>query len=608
MNLIQINEENKQEINKKIAIGIDLGTTNSLVAFSENKNPKILKADNELEAIKSILSLGENNQIIVGNTDKNLKSIKSIKRLMGKTNEDLSEELKNYNYDILEKTEEKIIKLNFADNITPIEASAEILKTLKKRAEKSLQTEINDAVITVPAYFDDAARNATIAAAKIANLNILRLINEPTAAALAYGFDKDLEGIYAIYDFGGGTFDVSILKMHKGIFQVIATKGDNFLGGDDLDIAIANYLADKFQITDNIALNEANLAKESLSKNKIYENKQLKITLHQEEFHEIIKPLINKTLDIFATAIQDAKINKTEIKETILVGGSTKISYLKKLLAEFLEKRALDNINPDNVVALGAALQAEYLTNSTGNLLIDIIPLSLGIETMGGITEKIIPRNSAIPISYSQKFTTFKDNQTGMQIHIVQGERELSNKNRSLGYFELKNIPKLPAGKAIINIHFNIDMDGILTVTAEEETSNIKQEIIVKPSYGLDEKQLMEILQKTHQNAKDDMIERLIAKNNISLSSYKDQIEKIIADKDYNFSAEEQKEAEEFCAKMQEEKEKLNKSNNYNQLEKLQKDTKEYLNNLCLKKINIITSSLEGKTIAEIDNLFKNKK
>jgi molecular chaperone HscA len=393
--------------------------------------------------------------------------------------------------------------------LTPIEISADILRHLKTMAENSLEQKVTQAVITVPAYFDDAARQATKDAAKLAGLEVLRLINEPTAAALAYGLDKNAEGIYAIYDLGGGTFDISILKLEKGVFQVLATGGDIATGGDDFDHAIAKTLS-----ADN---NQALIARARLVKEKLsdaeeatleWEGKSAIVT--RVQFNQMIAPLIKKTEDICHATLEDARLSPAEIKGVVLVGGSTRIPYVRTQIEKLFGQAPLSDINPDEVVAVGAAIQAEGLTKGSDNLLLDVVPLSLGLETMGGIVEKVIYRNTPIPVAVTQEFTTYQDGQTGMIIHTVQGEREMVDQNRSLARFELGGIPNLPAGIARVKVTFAVDADGLLSVSAIEETTGKEQSIVVKPSYGLAEDEIERMLLESMEFAKDDIMLRLL--------------------------------------------------------------------------------------------------
>lgn len=452
--LLQIHEPGETPLphENDEAVGIDLGTTNSLVAISRGEKPEIIKG-----ILPSIVTV-------------NGKQISSIKRKMN-------------------------MPAQLVEGKTPVEISAEILKTLKATAEDALGKEIKKAVITVPAYFDDTQRTATKDAARLAGLEVLRLINEPTAAALAYGLDNGSEGVYAIYDLGGGTFDISILEMQNGVFQVLATGGDTELGGDDFDELIGKPNARKI--------------KEALSSNNEYEG------FTRTEFEKLIAPLVDKTIKICASTLKDAGLNKSQIKGVVLVGGSTRVPLVQKKLEEFFGKKPLSNINPDEAVALGAAIQAEALTKGSNNLLLDVIPLSLGLETMHDIVEKIIYRNTPIPCTYAQEFTTFQNNQTGMIFHIVQGEREKVRDCRSLAKFELKGIPAMPAGAAKVRVVFTVDADGLLTVSAHEMATGIRQEIIVKPSYGLDEKDIERMIIESMQHGKEDMQARLLQESKL---------------------------------------------------------------------------------------------
>lgn len=440
------------------AVGIDLGTTNSLIAISRDEKPDIIG-----EMIPSIVD-----------------GISSIKRKMDAPSQ-------------------------LVEGRTPVEISSEILKKLIINAEQALDKEIKKAVITVPAYFDDTQRSATKDAAKLAGLDVLRLINEPTAAALAYGLDKDVEGVYAVYDLGGGTFDISILRMQKGVFQVLATGGDTALGGDDFDERIAE--------SKGCDVAEARALKE------------------RGEFGDsLIEDLVDKTIEICAAALKDAELEKAQVNGVVMVGGSTRVELVQKKVEGFFGKAPLTDINPDEVVALGAAIQAEALTKGSNNLLLDVLPLSLGLETMHGIVEKVIHRNTPIPCSFEQEFTTFQNDQTGMIIHVVQGEREDVANCRSLAKFDLAGIPPMPAGVARIKVNFTVDADGILTVSAREEKTGTEQKVEVKPSYGLSDEQVEQMLRESMQNAKADMDERLLQEAKVEaerlLNSLKQSLER----------------------------------------------------------------------------------
>ena len=521
--LLQIEEpgqNSEEQKESEIAVGIDLGTTNSLIATTFNDEIIIIADENEKVIHPSILCFQKSGKILCGNPASEAKvgeKIFSIKRLMGKG----FDEIRNQNFPFnIFKSSEKTLKIAIANNeFSATELSAEILKYLKNLAENKLKQKISKAVITVPAYFDEPARNATKDAAAIAGLEVLRLISEPTAAAVAYGLDKGVEGIYAIFDLGGGTFDISILKLQKGIFKVIGVSGDANLGGDDFDNSIVNKIISTTNIS-NLTNQEkqqlklaAKKAKEELSEQKLtlIKFKEKELSLSGVEFNELITKEVKRMINITSNLLDDLDLSKNEIKGVVLVGGSTRTLLVRELLAKmFGKEKILTDIDPDKVVAIGAAIQAEALTSGSSNLLLDVIPLSLGIETMGGIVEKIIDRNSTIPLSLSKEFTTYIDGQTGMKLHIVQGERELAADCRSLANFEIKNIPSLKAGVARIRVTFQVDADGLLTVKAEELITGQTQTIEVKSTYNLDQNQIKEILIKSNQTAKEDIKKRLL--------------------------------------------------------------------------------------------------
>ncbi len=502
MSLLQIQEPIAENNDLQIEdiVGIDLGTTNSLIGIVNENSVNLFKDDNDNDMIASIVVYDENGEFLgVGNNINGKYKISSIKRIIGKSYEDLLNiDLNNISYrDLIDfdKSNEESIYLKIANkSISAIKIYSEILIHLKKIAEKKLNKTISKAVISVPAYFDEKAKNATKESAKIAELEVLRLINEPTAGAFAYGLDNNSLGQYLIYDLGGGTFDISILKMSKGIFKVIGVSGDNHLGGDDIDTILKK---------NNIA--NPKLTKEKLTYVNEFEN------LTRNKFNQLISPIINKTIKITQNLIEDLDLHDSSFDGIILVGGSTKIPFIREQLAQnFPNIKIITDLDPDRVVAIGACYQANNLSHKKNNLLLDVNPLSLGIELMGGIVDKIIYRNSTVPISKSKEFTTYADNQTAIQLHIVQGEREFVKDCRSLAKFEIKNIPPMPAGLAKLKITFTLDADGLLTVNSHEKTTNQHQEITIKPTFELDDKIIKDMLLQSLKNSKEDMNQRLL--------------------------------------------------------------------------------------------------
>ncbi len=506
------------------AIGIDLGTTHSVVAIATDGVAEPIHDFDGRAIIPSIVQY-DRNYIKVGREAQDAYAegeagvIASVKRLMGKGAADVTDVAGHAAY-TLSKEEGALRITAGGKNVTPVEVSAEILKHIREVAADALGREVTKAVITVPAYFDDAARAATKDAAKLAGLEVLRLINEPTAAALAYGLDSQAEGIFAIYDFGGGTFDISILKLQAGVFQVLATAGDTLLGGDDVDQQIATYVLEQSRMK-NAKLEPAELgellsacraAKERLSAAGSTEVNWdgLHVSLTVDQLEEMAEPLILRTIACCEAALHDAKLGVVDVNGVVLVGGSTRIPAVKRAVEAYFSRKPHDSLDPDLVVAMGAAVQAEALTKGADHLLLDVIALSLGIETVGGIVEKLIHRNSPIPTAVGQEFTTYKDGQTAMKIHVLQGEREKVTDCRSLAEFTLSGIPPMVAGAARIKITFSIDADGLLTVAAEELTTGTKQQVAVKPSYGLAFEEIERMVTAGMQHARGDILERLL--------------------------------------------------------------------------------------------------
>ena len=605
-------------------VGIDLGTTNSLVAFMEGETPVIIPGEDGDKLVPSVVAIAANGDSVIGNAARTHlietpeRAIYSVKRLMGRDAKDVQAELKYFPFRLADE-QSSTLKIKLGDkSYTPPEVSALILRQLKRNAERYFGEPVTKAVITVPAYFNDAQRQATKDAGRIAGLEVLRLVNEPTAASLAYGLDKKRDGIVAVYDLGGGTFDVSILKLHEGIFEVISTNGDTHLGGDDIDnllitIALDDIAGDmKLDLRRNgdavqavrKAVIEAKVelsAKEKTELDVALPNgKRYQREITREQFEQLIAPVIDRTVKPVKQALEDAKLTPADIDEVVLVGGSTRIPRVRALVKELFQREPHSELNPDAVVALGAAVQANILSGGSvatkDMLLLDVTPLSLGIEALGGVVSKIIQRNSTIPASATDHFTTGVDGQTNVAIHVVQGERELAKDCRSLARFDLKGIPPMAAGLPRIEVRFLIDANGILQVSAREQRSGREAEIEVKPTYGLTDEQVEQMIMDSFDNAEHDFAERQLIEARNEAETIVQALEKGKHDSAWKLMDAEERER---IAQSVKELEEIVRGDNYKNIraavDKLNKDTTRLAE---LMMESAVSSALHGKTMS----------